>query len=1168
MKKNKKLFSIILGTVMAGSVVGIGNITKNASAEKAGVVLSAEDYTSSDNLLQANGIPSGKKIQAFSDEVKNALAGADCSEITQVVPRQYMEATETNAIYQYNGKEYGFYMVKEGDYFDLLLIDFVYEFNDENDHNNEYKIRIEPLLQQSFLRQSTSDGYIWTKYCSDTRYTYYVANPRFATGLLNENDLNYGDGDYSKKDDNGLIIQQTRLNYGKISYKTEKDYLALKAEFLGTKALDCVVDSFVDFLDLYTFGIAGKIKDLWDDAMDVVEHEIDMYEQGKEVTILADNEKNIFTNLSRQDQYDNPSIKGYSRAAYFMPNEDEELILSEADDSYAEFIVVLNDTNQSSRLVQICDFEIVRRQGDWSSMQYVDGPNVDDVDNAFTFYKERHLFEKTFSMHKNIMPYYLLANGRKTFKFIPKYSGRYNIKSNNSLVNIIIDNVLYGNAIMEMELVEGRTYNIAFTSIQKAIGIGDIEVSTSNDGVLIDAGKNFVKKFIPASTGVYAITAQGAKITVCTDIFGSNTLTAEENNGELLVFLQVGVDYYFVIRNISTESITTEILVTNAELISLKNNEISMLSCKAHVSAYCQFDVVEEGKYDFVFYGDNAYSVRFIIASTNGQEIAFDRGTGDDCTLLTTETLSTGVYYIHIKSTADIEISCIVNHNSTSYAWKINGITYTGGGLRRGATYKIELVNEYGDVLKDRIFMIEQTYSQFAVLEKTDTGYTLKINDDAKIFNDNLTYYCTIYVKDNQNINISFPVIFQYDNLNLVGVSLDEFDEIPKIKFNDPTNGSETAKLYCTYNFDGGATIEYCIDIGMSSDYNMTKIKNFNQTYFNIMDFTIEYIEIYQSNTIIGKVYNRALSKYSGKINNTYIEVIDIGIHFESGIGSTADPFIINNYLQFEHIDYAIKNGELNYSFLIKRAHFWGAHTIPMFDCTLNGTFDGNNYRITQDSHDVLKTGDKALFQTIGNTGIVQNLILTTSYSKGVGTNNSIAVVAIENYGEIKDSKFIAYFDSSETGMYVGGVVAKNYGRIINCEVDGVIEGGKYFGGIAGYNTQTISLCKFSGSMFYMNRHSDNDYIGGIVGYFEKGLVSNCSFSGSIKIIEKDWESRSYQPYVAGIAGWKGTNGFLTANSYPGTVDVTNLNPDVSWWAWFKTHHFNQQGNVSELANF
>ena len=49
-----------------------------------------------------------------------------------------------------------------------------------------------------------------------------------------------------------------------------------------------------------------------------------------------------------------------------MPKENEEIILSEADDSYAECIVVLNDTNQSCRLVQVCDFEIVRRQGNWS----------------------------------------------------------------------------------------------------------------------------------------------------------------------------------------------------------------------------------------------------------------------------------------------------------------------------------------------------------------------------------------------------------------------------------------------------------------------------------------------------------------------------------------------------------------------------------------------------------------------------------------------------------------------------------------------------------------------------------------------------------------------------------------------------------------------------------
>lgn len=38
-------------------------------------------------------------------------------------------------------------MVKEENYFDLLLIDFIYEFEDAGYHHNEYKIRVEPILQ-------------------------------------------------------------------------------------------------------------------------------------------------------------------------------------------------------------------------------------------------------------------------------------------------------------------------------------------------------------------------------------------------------------------------------------------------------------------------------------------------------------------------------------------------------------------------------------------------------------------------------------------------------------------------------------------------------------------------------------------------------------------------------------------------------------------------------------------------------------------------------------------------------------------------------------------------------------------------------------------------------------------------------------------------------------
>ena len=38
-----------------------------------------------------------------------------------------------------------------------------------------------------------------------------------------------------------------------------------------------------------------------------------MYQQGQEITVLADNENDIFTEQSKQDQYENPDIDGYSR---------------------------------------------------------------------------------------------------------------------------------------------------------------------------------------------------------------------------------------------------------------------------------------------------------------------------------------------------------------------------------------------------------------------------------------------------------------------------------------------------------------------------------------------------------------------------------------------------------------------------------------------------------------------------------------------------------------------------------------------------------------------------------------------------------------------------------------------------------------------------------------
>ena len=107
-----------------------------------------EKYTEDDHLLQSNGELSSRMIGDFAVDVKKSLEGQSFPELAQVVPLEYLETTEETAEFAYNGKEYGFYIAKEENYFDILLIDFIYEFDDVGHTNNEYKIRIEPILQQ------------------------------------------------------------------------------------------------------------------------------------------------------------------------------------------------------------------------------------------------------------------------------------------------------------------------------------------------------------------------------------------------------------------------------------------------------------------------------------------------------------------------------------------------------------------------------------------------------------------------------------------------------------------------------------------------------------------------------------------------------------------------------------------------------------------------------------------------------------------------------------------------------------------------------------------------------------------------------------------------------------------------------------------------------------
>ena len=179
-----KKFFIALAVVFM-FVCGVSSIERicNTKVHAEGSIFPVEQYTDDDYLLMADGKKSTKNILDFASEVKGDKY-TYYPELAEVIPRQYLESQEKKATFAYNGKEYGFYVSKNDDDFNVLLIDFKYEFYDESDL--EYKIKISPILQQNFVRTTDDSGaYTWKKTTSAA--TYYVGNPRFLSEVKNEN---------------------------------------------------------------------------------------------------------------------------------------------------------------------------------------------------------------------------------------------------------------------------------------------------------------------------------------------------------------------------------------------------------------------------------------------------------------------------------------------------------------------------------------------------------------------------------------------------------------------------------------------------------------------------------------------------------------------------------------------------------------------------------------------------------------------------------------------------------------------------------------------------------------------------------------------------------------------------------------------------------------------
>lgn len=669
---------ILLAIFILSVLISVSFSVDNAYAETQ-EYYSAEYYTDSDYLLNADGTTDeNRKIKDFALDVQNS----SFVDLGSVIPLQYLESQEENAVFYYMGKEYGFYVSKEKNIFDVLLIDFVYEFTDGIYSDLEYLIRIKPILQQSFKRSITNDGSYEFKKYDGYSYMYYIGNPRFLTVLHNENALNYGDEQYSKYDDDGLIINQFRVNYGKVSYATESD--------LGNIASDLVVNQVctlgMSVVDAFTFGIVGSIVDY---VLNFAEFGVNISDVSKENVITVGNEENIATNMSKSSQREDASLPTYSRTVGFLPK--EEIILSDANDSYAELIAVLNDSNFRSRLTQFCEFDIYKRDSQFSSMEQVTDESGRPKMLRFSF--ERKLFDEQaphftmdgYEFEESPVPVYLLPNGKQQFSFIPKHSGEYRFAypaSAELSLNGDVNNAFYLNANQEY------VFNLENNTNDRIIGhiTGSLPQLNMSEPVTIKKDTSLILKYYPRDNGYKYLQFDGSLTTELLDKRFNKI--AESENGNLFYNFDKNQYYYLCIHHSGNSDISTRITDNDIESLSVGNKSVVLPDYKVanftnpfNVPVEFQLEIVWDGGYKSAsVYNQENRSIGVAVSSPNKQVISFALNSNEKCFV--------------IFSNADGSITANVSVNEQNLRWKVGNDIINGQSIRleRNKTYDIKLV--------------------------------------------------------------------------------------------------------------------------------------------------------------------------------------------------------------------------------------------------------------------------------------------------------------------------------------------------------------------------------------------------------------------------------------------------------------------------------------------
>ena len=274
----------------------------------------------------------------------------------------------------------------------------------------------------------------------------------------------------------------------------------------------------------------------------------------------------------------------------------------------------------------------------------------------------------------------------------------------------------------------------------------------------------------------------------------------------------------------------------------------------------------------------------------------------------------------------------------------------------------------------------------------------------------------------------------------------------------------------------------------------------------------------------------RVKVKIGSKVSYSSYLTFNAKNDFADGNGSKNNPFTVQS---IAHLKKLVKYPSAYYK-QVNDIDFNYTSIPSLFsaDQPFSGTYDGAGKTIKNIS------GNGALFDTVGEKGVIKNVKMVNCSVVG----NNQALLVKNNYGKVQNCDIngvVTVIVRENIDASIGLIAFNNYGTISNCSSTGQISStqncnyyNSYAGGISGYNAVSGKIIACKSTVDVSSITDDTAYAGGIVG-LNDGLINGCQSDGSLYV--KGYYTGNRE-YAGGIAG--NNNGQIMSSYYTGISEV------------------------------